>query len=426
MARASTPTLLSPERYSKIMGIVPPHFNQGLSGNLFSDSACSDVWYQWPWQSADSVAREDLALEIHTAEEELAMLVGYYPAPKYVVEDLYDYPRYHRPDLWQTDMSNVRGAPKSINLRKGRARFIGPGRRTVTLIGTATTVGATLVYSDADGDGFVENARIVLPTTLTDVNEVKAYFPGFSGSPEWEIRTERSKVIAAGNLTMNFYVWQLVDPDLWEAFPPAGGLVPITLAVLTNLLASVEVYREHRDTTQAGSEFLWNGDAGCVCGGTGCALCSYTTVDGCLYARDPVAGIVVPMPATYDAVSGTWGGASWFDCRDPDMVKLWYQSGDIDQRYLANQTHDPLSDRWARIIAYMATARLERPFCTCGNSHALAEWLREDLAFTPQGSGARYTTQDVLDSPFGTHRGEVMAWMQTKKLTERIMRGITV
>jgi hypothetical protein len=108
------------------------------------------------------------------------------------------------------------------------------------------------------------------------------------------------------------------------------------------------------------------------------------------------------------------------------MVKMWYLSGEEDERYLAGYTHNPLSDRWARTIAYMATARLERAFCSCGNSAALAEWLREDLAFTPAGSGSRFTTFDVMDSPFGTRRGEVMAWVSVKKLKDRRMKGFII
>jgi hypothetical protein len=425
MARASIPTILALDRFQKIMGIIPPHFGQGLSGNLFSNSNCSDVWYQYSWQARDQVAREDLALEIHAAEEELASFIGYYPGPQYSIEEDYDYPRFHRRDLWQVDMSNVRYAPKSINLRRGR--FIGPGRRATTLIGTATTAGGTLVFADLDLDGFVENARITLPTTLTDVNEIKAFFTGYGGVPEWEIRTERSKTISGGNVILNFYVWQLVDPELWEAFPPTDGLLPVDLTVIANLVASVEVRRVYRDTTQISVQFLWNPDAGCTfCGGTGCLQCGYNTVDGCIYARDFNLGIVVPAPAAYDAASGDWASVTCDACRDPDMLKLWYESGDVDERYKAGFTHDPLSEDWARVIAYMAVARLERPFCTCGNSAALATWLREDLAYTPAGEGSRFTTEDVISSPFGTHRGEVMAWQKVRKLKKRRMEGVII
>jgi hypothetical protein len=407
------------------MGISPPHFNQATAGPLFTNGTCSDVWWQYAWQNADQVAREDLALEIYNAEEELASFVGYYPGPKFTVEEVYDYPRFHRPDLWQSDLSNVRGTLKEIGLRRGR--YIGAGRRAVGLIGTATTAGATLVYSDLDGDGFVENARIILPTTLTNVNEIKAFFPTTGGVEEWEIRTERSKSIVGGFVTLNFYSWQLVDPDEWEAFPPTDGLIPVDASDLARLVTSVDIYRVIRDNTQVSAQFLWNPDLGCsTCGGTGCSQCVYDTVDGCLYARDPIVGLVVPAPASYDSNTLSWVDATLSQCRDPDMVKLWYESGDIDERYLAGNTHDPLSDRWARMIAYMAVARLERPFCTCGNSAALAEWLREDLAHTPEGGGSRFTVEDITTSPFGTYRGEVMAWQQVKRLTKRRMQGVTI
>jgi hypothetical protein len=424
MARASIPTLLSLEKFARTMGIIPPHFNQAICPPLFTGTACSSVWFQHPWQSADSVSREDLALEIDTAENELASVVGYYPAPKFIAQEVYDYPQYLRRDLWQNDMSNVRGAPKSLNLRTGR--FVGPGRRGVALVGTATTLGGTLTYTDTDGDGFAEDVVIVLPTTLTDVNLVKVFYPGHGGDPSWEIRSEKSKVIAGGFVTFHFYTWQFVDPDLQEEYPLADAMDPIDLTVVANHLASADVYYEYRDTTQASAEFLWNGDVSCGCGGSGCALCSYDAVEGCLYAKNAIDGIVSPVPGSYDRASDSWTASSITEGRDPDMVKLWYLAGDQDQRYLAGNTHDPLSDWWARVIAYLATARLERPFCACGNSHALAAWLREDLAQTPEGGGSRFTTELITSSPFGTCRGEVMAWMKVKGFTKRRMDGVAI
>ena len=218
-------------------------------------SACSSVWFQHSWQGADSVSREDLALEIDTAENEIANVVGYYPAPKFISQDIYDYPLYHRRDLWQIDLTNVRGAPKSINLKTGK--FIGPGRRAVSKIDTVTVVGGTLIYADLDGDGFEEDAEIVLPTTLTNVNLVKAYYPGKSGAQEWEIRSPRSKSISGGILTMHFYSWQLVAEEQLEAFPTTDALSAVDLTDASNLLASVDLYYEYRDTSQASVEYYW-------------------------------------------------------------------------------------------------------------------------------------------------------------------------
>jgi hypothetical protein len=134
-----------------------------------------------------------------------------------------------------------------------------------------------------------------------------------------------------------------------------------------------------------------------------------------LIARDVNASMVVPMPGEYDAVNAYWNKSSWTVGREPDIVKFWYRCGAQSDLYLKGRSCDSLSEFWARIIAEMATARLERPFCSCGNLQALADDLRQDLTAS-EGNTRRFVTADTLDSPLGTRKGEVTAWTKIKRL----------
>src|SRR5512139_3085186 len=191
MARASTWTLLALDRYAQIMGAAPAHFNQGVSTTVFPlTGSCSDVWYQWPWQRDDAVSREDLAMEIASAERELADYLGWWMAPVWTAQEVHSYPRHHRPDVYSIGGYNLRGQGKSVRTQYGKV--IEPGQRDVTLIATATTAGGTMAFSDADGDGYSETVTVTAATTLTDACDLHVYFAGELGAPEWEIRPTRT------------------------------------------------------------------------------------------------------------------------------------------------------------------------------------------------------------------------------------------
>jgi hypothetical protein len=423
MSRASTYTLLSLDRYAKIMGINPMHFSGGATPSLnpivMPDYGCSDVWYQYDWQNLDQVSREQIAMLIAEAEGEIANIIGYYPAPVWFEEEDHDYPRPYVREAWGYG-DDVRGQFKTITADFGK--FLESGERATTLIGTATTAGGTLVYSDDDSDGFYETATITLPTSLTKACEIKAYFTGMSAAQEWEIRPARSVTISGGNVVLVFDSWLLIDPELWEAYPTSDGVSAINISTTINFVTSVEVYREYTDGTATSAQFFWELGApsaqGFVCpscGGTGCYVCGYSTQNGCLGARDPNRGILVPSPGTYDSDNAVWDRAIWSEGREPDLVKIWYRAGDLDQRYVKGLSCDPLSHFWAQTIAWLATARIERQLCSCGNAAALAEDLRVDL--TKSTPNSRYfVTADIMECPFGVRKGEVMAWRRIKRI----------
>jgi hypothetical protein len=298
--------------------------------------------------------------------------------------------------------TDVRGRPKSVNASWGK--IVQPGRRAVSLIGTATQVGGSLSYTDEDGDGLYETATIILPTVLTNTCGIKVYFYGTGGDPDWEVREVRSKTISGGFLTILVDAWLLIDPDLYEELPTTDTPDLVDIGTTVNFVTSVDVYREYADTSNNDSaEFHWEPDyISCAESEDGC---EEITQNGCLRVRDSNEGIGVPVP----------NENTWSVYREPDYVKLWYLAGDWD---IKNPSCPVLSQFWAQTIAWLAASRVERQFCQCGNVESLHVWLMTDLAMNAENTSFFNTTQ-MIENPFGTRRGEIAAWRRIMKLVRK-------
>lgn len=425
MPRASYPTLLAIDRWAAIFGINPAHFAGGIGGTVMpSTGSCPTIWMQYAWQSGDRISREDLAEVIQQAEYDLARIVRYWPAPVWTCDEIHDYPRFFRREYYTTGL-DVRGNLRSVQTNWGRV--IAPGCRKVLTLCEAEIppvsppdpdLCGTIEYSDEDQDTYDETVTITMATTLTDACEIKVYFEGHCGEPEWEIRPARTKHITTGIFTATFWAWQFIDPALWEAFPTTTGVRAIDLDDGASYVTKVCIVRETNDVSCASAVFMWESLGVCsICGGTGCAACQPTYQDGCMRIRDAMLGLVSPMPGNYDQASADWRLANWLECREPDQVKLWYLSGDQDNKFLCGDGCEPLSNFWAETIAWVAAARLLKPVCDCINVSQRITDLQTDLAYAPSEGGGTYqmSTGD-LDNPLGTRKGEVKAWRRISKL----------
>jgi len=146
--------------------------------------------------------------------------------------------------------------------------------------------------------------------------------------------------------------------------------------------------------------------------------------DGCFHIRNAKLGEAVPTPAIFDATTEVWNASQFSVCRDPDQVRLYYLAGDLSNENLAGRTCQPLSNWWAQAIAWIATARLERPFCAGTNVLSLTKKFQRDMAIT--GAESFQISEGDLDNPFGTRVGEVMAWRRVKKIAQRRMTGVSI
>ncbi len=403
MAIAKTNTLLSLDRYAKIMGINPVRFNGGDQINLASgatlfpiDNAQNDIWPQYSWQNFDQVSREDLALLIANSEQEITQYLGYYPAPVWIEKERHELNKHYRPELQSMKLTrDVTGNDTAIKTDFGK--FIRGGRRKVEVI----QLQADVTYWDSDTDGWDEFGTVVIPipANVTDLGEIKVYFQGQTANPLYEIREFKSKAKSGNNLTIAFESWKLVDPSLYEELPTDNGTGShIDMLDTASFVTHVDVYREYNDDTQDHVTFYAEDPTDA----------SITEQGGFLYA-DAIDGIVMPVQAEYDATAGAWTRESSV-CVYPSYVDLWYYSGMRNLMGKHPYSGDYLSNDFAIAIAYMATARLERVFYANNNATALASWLREPMDESVRGGNFKMPTPDTMTNPFGTRRGEVMAW----------------
>lgn len=412
MSRASIYTKLPLATWAKIMGLHPLHFEQVRIGE--QDPHCDHIYFQFPWQTADHVSREEIAQAIAEAENRIETQLGYHLAPTWDVDEWREVPRLNRAGLVNLNAADSRGFRTTVQAKFGY--FISGGVETKTLI----DADAAIVYTDRDNDSYFETATVTVPTTVTDPREIAIYYPGHEGDDAWEIRPTQVR-ISGGNAVITFRRELVVIEEKLELFDIEGGE-----AIGTDdgdFLEVVDVYR-HWNDPQTQATFLWEPMAGgwCgVCNGSGCETCSFSAQSGCLVARgDPRQSILSFGPADWSADDNNFSRVNWAVSRQPDIARLYYYSGWQDKRLTLNNRMDP---EWERIVAYYAAALLDRPPCDC----AKGDWSRwrqdltivkgddEGLAvYREPGSGLAYGVFGDTGNPFGTRRGQVNAWLAVK------------
>jgi hypothetical protein len=433
MARADVYTLLPLDTYAQILGISPLHFNgarlPSVTPEPFTTSGATKLserplWQQYTWQDTNNISHDMLARLIKDAEFEIAKFIGYWPTPCWISQEMHQYPRTYRRNYYGSGQ-NVRGQLKEIKLNFGK--LIQGGRRATTLVATATVAGATLVYSDPNGDGWNTLATITVPTVLTDECEIKLFFANKNGSQAWQVRPLKSVSIAGGAVTITVDSWLLFDPEVTGAIP-TEEVTAIDAGDADNYVTSIEVRREYTDYSQPSAVFYWEREPNklafptvcTTCGGIGCEACSLISQDGCLQVRDVVSGRAVPVPATYDSDNEIWEKAAWTECREPDQVKVWYRSGEVSEEGLRGDC-DQLDPVLARNIAVLATARMSMRFRASTAVADFVEYYRRDLAESGQSTNTIFTPPEILSNPFGTRRGEVEVYRNLSKARERVM-----
>lgn len=395
MARASVPTALALDRFAKMMGIPPLMFNQSFtvtlpSGKRIFPTQLSQnlIWPQYSWQKFDQVSREELALKMNQVEAEIESVLGYSVCPKWFESVQYSLPSYHRPEYGFVDQNSAGNDP-SIAIKD---LFLSGGRRKLTAI-----TPASVDYRDYDLDGFEEVVEVeVTLTGSPDIKAVKVYFPDHNGDQTWEIRPAKSRKLTGNVLKITFDSWMFFDPALWEAISTdEESDFVIDASDNDSYIADVEVYLEENDTSQVSAQFV------SIDPNTG----EETTEDGFIVSPDPSKNMVIPMPGTYD-------GSKWVrssSILSANYVRLWYYAGIKPAPILVASEDDYLIGSLALSIAYMTTARLERPFGANSNSSALEDSLRMDWGITPDNMSVR-PPQDAYTCPFGSKVGEVKAW----------------
>lgn len=422
--------LLPLDDFRRVIGYHPFHFWQLADSAIIPvTSACNTLVRKYAYQDVNAPGRNEVLEAIETAEGKLADYLGYWPAPKHIVETI-PWQRFYNKALVRRMDWDPTGKWVSGRVKWGYIQEV--GLETLTLIDTPR-----VVYSDQDGDGINDTATFSVNTTVTDATKLGAYFQATdrldseAAGAQWEIRPVKI-TFSAGVATFIAHSWLFVQPVLYEGFA-SGALDP---TVAANFVGNVEVYKHQADPTGTTLDtsqgvIQWE-TAPCHGWWCGCSNCAATftpassSEDAAAYAqamarvgiRDAVTGVVMPAESVYNTTAGVWSNVPWDVWREPDRVVVRYLAG----KPLVNNDMDM---RWQTIVARMAAAELAGRICACDNANReLFRW-QKDLSRTSGEGDEAYgmTTKEQLNNPFGTRRGQVYAWNEVKRLHNMI--GIT-
>lgn len=404
MGIQETPTKLPLATFARLLGMHPLHFQQVA---ISTNPHCTEIMPQYSWQNSDHVSREEIANAIAMAEEKIENALGYRIAPCWEVDEWNGLIQPKQPEFFHLRQDVfMNGRSSTVQAQWGY--FITGGVEAKSFIEKPT-----ITWTDEDNDTYFEKGQVTFNTTVTDVNEIEAYYPDKDGEVQYQIRPITVR-IEAGVATVTFRRELCVNLDHLEAIDEVQYVDGLDD---TNFLEDIDIYRHYNDPSQQ-VQFLWGPlTFGCGCDGTGgCPRCAFSTADGCLITvGDPRQSILGYNAATWDSTNEVFNAAAWPMTRQPDTTRLYYKSGwrDKSQRFANSR----LAPYWERVVTYMAAAILDRPPCDC----AADVWYRyrRDLTLV-DGSTENDANPifrqptGVLDNPFGTKVGEVMAWREVR------------
>lgn len=424
--------LLSIYDWFQIIGFHPFHaFGVAGTGDLAITTGCDTLVRRYEWQNSDAAGALSIEDAIETAETKLRMYLGYSVAPHYVTEVL-QWPRMaDGGQRWGPIGSDWRWL--DLQLTEGEVRAVGV--ETVAAISTA----AAVAYSDKDGDGIDDTFTVSAATTITDTSQIAVYFSAadrFSGfgastalSSRWRLQPI-TITISGGTVTITGPKQLCVKPIKYEGVVNIGpnGLDP---SVAGNFVTTLDIYRRYtaidgNTVTTSQAVITWETRPShgwwCCCDGCAAASSAYSgsPYDPAAVAqavarvgiRDARHGLITPAEASYDATTGIWSSLDWSVCAMPDRVTV---------RYLAGwplASDGQMQEPFRTIVARLAAAELARNICGCTEANRAIYYWSHDLAQTARGDELFGISQENLNNPFGTRRGQVYAWKAVQNLRQ--------
>lgn len=391
MARADTTTLIPLDRLAWHLQIDPYHFNQIYSANRPVVSACDDMWYQHDWQASGRLSRESLAMALKQAETVVSEYLLFSPLPTWF-EETHQIPSHYRTEVLYPYNSNNRA--RSITTNRGFVTQV--GRRSSTLVAAA----APTFFDDDDGDSYDERVTISFPTTVTEEEELRVYYPNKAGREEWEIRPLTDISISGGVATITFPRYLIPLEPLLEVSPtPTDPHIGIDGDNIDNFLAEVDVYRVFSDPSE--HAYLLYSSSGCAT-----PPCEDTSESACLSVRDSRLGMLAFARADWDEDAAQY---AYTTCEGfPDRITVYYRAGKQDPslRWPSLQMDRTLE----RMICYYALSLLDTEVCGCSNTRNIWEYQTRDLG-AEKPEGTRYVVPwALLGNPLGTTFAAVRLW----------------
>lgn len=376
-------TLTPLDTFAKIAGIHPLHFRQVQVADLALP--CGRVWLQHDWQGPTQISRESVSQALYSAEIQLEEFLGYPIKPKWFEGYLIPVPGYNaNHELFYE--GGVHWPHTTSEIIFPRAYFITGGQRTQDV----ETLGALIVYTDTDSDGYFETATVTIATSVTDVSEIAIYYPDETDE-EWRITPKLVK-ITGGTATITLNRYDLVLKNELEALRPSA----IDGTDDSKFLDTVDVYRVWNDPSVQGILRACN-----YCT-RGCAKCQFSEDTACFRAIDNKSGIVEVNPATWDADNLVFKENKCYN-KLPYTVETWFKAGWNGENI------------WEQAVCYLALGQLHAGLCECPSVLERLNWWTEDLSKADRTGFHRIpiTGQHanwIWECPWGFTRGAIYAY----------------
>lgn len=412
--------LLPLDTFRHLMGYNPWHFWGLSNADVPVTSACNDLLYKYTWQNADAVSREAMVEGIETAEARLLEQLGYSVAPHYVTDTI--------PLVRLGVGSDGRWA--SVQLGEGKVQAVGV--ETLTMIGNAN-----VTFSDQDGDGLDESWVATIATTETDIAKIAVYFTasdrldGDAVGDQWRIQPVKITLDGA-TATIRGRSWLLVKPVRYEGVNASSNANTLDPDDASIFVTQVAIYRRTTNPdgqTVANSQGVLYWETGpypawACCGTSGlgdnstdpAAVASAVARVG---IRDASLGLVFPGQAIYNSTTSAWKSVSWGLCRAPDRALIRYLAGD------ALGPDGQMARKWQEIVARLAAAEMPHRIQAADTANRWIYHWQFDMSRSAGVGDEQYSiSQEDLNNPLGTRRGQVDTWKRIKGL--RLLRGVSI
>lgn len=295
MARSEIPTLLKLEDYARVMAIPGWLFNQVSHPGMLRREPYDQIFYQSGYFGDEEliIGRDEIARAISQAERKISEILGYWPAQRYTENEEQPYP--YKGDAVYPRLQTAWGMLQEFGVKET----------------TEIDTGLTIVYSDADEDGYDDTATITIgateAATISDLCRLSVRPADYGES--YEIYPFNAVENADGTVTITAKRWLFVDPDIWDTDEKAS------LDDDTDFVSEVDVYEVSTDSTDQ-ITFQWQE--------TLSSLSTYTQT-GYGIILDERIGLFRAVPATYG--SGAWVRSSYAKTYLPDLFRYNYVSG---------------------------------------------------------------------------------------------------
>lgn len=405
--RSSTKTLLTLWEWSQIIQVSPWWMaqiseNVPQRGNVMN-TQCEHTCCQFAYQNFDFLSREEIAEAIAQAEDLFAEIVGYYPAPRYIVSERHQYPRdYNRQFPIRYGMRAASANFKAIQTKYGHIQVV--GTEQLTSLGNAA-----VVLSDATASGINDTFTVTIAVPAgTTAAAIAAFFKTADRAglslEESEIKPLTVTISGANVATITGHVSLLVLPALQLTAAPDD----LSATDNTIYATSITVYTRATDTTDTGS-LTWANLRPCEE-----PPCESTLTTACFGVRDLETGWLEPLPAEWDATLEQFSLA-FPDCvyRNPDRVTVNYLAG------MERQSNGRMNAKMARIIALLATSLLPNRTCGCNRADQRL-WHYRKLPVDDQGNlqVPRSLMEEAGEMLGSMGRGAVESWKLMKPLQQ--------